>query len=82
MAGLPGLDRRRFKVRLLSAGGKVHVWIEDRFIVEQAAGSPDAVKDRDDEEERWIGEQPAAGNGTLPLGDQFHHNPGGKGKQG
>ena len=43
MAGLPGLDRRWFKVRLLSAGGSIQVWVEDRFIAEQAVGSPDAV---------------------------------------
>ncbi len=44
MASLPEIENRWFQVRVTSRGGRVQVWVDDRFIAEQALDRPDAVR--------------------------------------
>ncbi len=44
MATLPDIDHRWFQVRVSSVGGRIQVWVDDRFISEQTFSGADAVR--------------------------------------
>jgi hypothetical protein len=44
MANLPDIENRWFQVRVIDVGGRIQVWVDDRFIADQALVDSDAVR--------------------------------------